>query len=281
MDLACEQLFEEISIKVMVEKEGGEEWKRYSPLTEEELATYNAMLAPPIKPHPFMFADEVAEVGGELNPSLGFDGGLPLLTYPVSPVAGVEEEVTLHPPTPPSSATLGVGQPSGTGPMPTPLQEIPTSASPVAHRDVTTKLLVGQHCIASSPCPMVAEEKGIEGVVPLAEAPLVGDVATLPPKNASSTSSPCSLHSTSMEGGFVPLVDPPPMFPATTTAPTPIDINLSPAVVEAMALDAPLPPPPAAEDEVQPWGRPLLLLLPNSAKVVGMRERRMSTPYTR
>ena len=75
MELACEQLFEEISIKVMVEKEGGEEWKRYSPLTEEELATYNAMLAPPIKPHPFMFADEVAEVGGELNPSLGFDGG--------------------------------------------------------------------------------------------------------------------------------------------------------------------------------------------------------------
>ena len=75
MDLVCEQLFEEISIKVKVEKEGGEEWKRYSPLTEEELATYNAMLAPPIKPHPIMFADEVAEVGEELNPSLGFDGG--------------------------------------------------------------------------------------------------------------------------------------------------------------------------------------------------------------
>jgi len=87
--------------------------------------------------------------------------------------------------------------------MPTLLQEFPTSASPAALRDVTTKLLVGQHCIASSPRPMVAEEKGLEGVVPLAEAPLVGDVVTLPPKNASSTSSPCSLHSTSTEGVFV------------------------------------------------------------------------------
>jgi len=102
---------------------------------------------------------------------------------------------------------------------------------------------------------MVAEEKGLEGVVPLAEALLVGDVATLPPKNASSMSSPRSLHSTSTEGVFVPPVDPPPMFPATTTAPTPIDINLSPSVVEAMALDAPLPPPPAAEDEVAAMGK--------------------------
>jgi len=61
-----------------------------------------------------MFADEVAEVGGELNPSLGFDGGLPLLTYPASPVTGVEEEVTLHPPTPPSlSVEEGLGGVSG------------------------------------------------------------------------------------------------------------------------------------------------------------------------
>ncbi|KAG2586030.1 uncharacterized protein LOC120675719 [Panicum virgatum] len=129
IDLACEQLFEEISIKVMVEKEGGEEWKRYSPLTEEELATYNSMITPPIKPHPFMFADEVVEAGGELNPSLGFDGGLPLLSYPASPVADVEEDVTLHPPTPPSLSVeegLGgvsgplpmVGQPIGAAPLP-------------------------------------------------------------------------------------------------------------------------------------------------------------------
>jgi hypothetical protein len=52
LDMACEQLFDEISIKVMLEKDS-EGLNHYIPLTEEERRMYNAMVAPPINPHPF------------------------------------------------------------------------------------------------------------------------------------------------------------------------------------------------------------------------------------
>jgi hypothetical protein len=48
LDLACGQLFEEISIKVMMEPVDGEPNKHYSPLRDEELAAYNALMDSPI-----------------------------------------------------------------------------------------------------------------------------------------------------------------------------------------------------------------------------------------
>jgi hypothetical protein len=53
LDMACEQLLVEISIKVMLEKDlvG---WKAYRPLTDEQRRLYNAMVSPPVNPHPFI-----------------------------------------------------------------------------------------------------------------------------------------------------------------------------------------------------------------------------------
>jgi hypothetical protein len=102
LDLACEQLFEEISIKVMLEKDDGMDKKNYDPLTEEELAAYNKLLVPPIQPHPFsseLVQGAAAEAGLEglvgsetpmsFPPEDGFDrsvlGELPMFVYPVSP----------------------------------------------------------------------------------------------------------------------------------------------------------------------------------------------------
>jgi hypothetical protein len=52
LDLPCEQLFNEISIKVMLEPDDGVTKEIYSPLTEEELAAYNALVDSPNKIHP-------------------------------------------------------------------------------------------------------------------------------------------------------------------------------------------------------------------------------------
>jgi hypothetical protein len=52
LDMACEQLLDEISIKVMLEKDSVG-WKSYSPLTDEERRLYNARVTPPINPHHF------------------------------------------------------------------------------------------------------------------------------------------------------------------------------------------------------------------------------------
>jgi hypothetical protein len=52
LDMACEQLFNEISIKVMLEPDDGPTRENYSPLTEEELAAFNACVDSPNKIHP-------------------------------------------------------------------------------------------------------------------------------------------------------------------------------------------------------------------------------------
>jgi hypothetical protein len=64
LDMACEQLLEEISIKVILEKDlvG---WKSYSPLTGEERRMYNAMVSPPVNPHPFV--SDVFEQAGVIT----------------------------------------------------------------------------------------------------------------------------------------------------------------------------------------------------------------------
>jgi hypothetical protein len=49
LDLACDKLLNEISIKVMLEPHDGDSKKIYSPLTEEELDSYNALLDSPDK----------------------------------------------------------------------------------------------------------------------------------------------------------------------------------------------------------------------------------------
>jgi hypothetical protein len=52
LDQACEQLLNEISLKVMLEADDGATLKTYSPLMEEELAAYNALAEYPNHIHP-------------------------------------------------------------------------------------------------------------------------------------------------------------------------------------------------------------------------------------
>jgi hypothetical protein len=49
LDLACDKLFNEISIKVTLEPDDGTSGKSYTPLTEEELGSYNALVDSPAK----------------------------------------------------------------------------------------------------------------------------------------------------------------------------------------------------------------------------------------
>jgi hypothetical protein len=52
LDLACDKLFNEISIKVMLESDDGTSRKSYTPLTEEELGSYNTQVDSTAKVHP-------------------------------------------------------------------------------------------------------------------------------------------------------------------------------------------------------------------------------------
>jgi hypothetical protein len=52
LDQGCEQLLNEISLKVMLEADDGATLKTYSPLMEEELAAYNALAEYPNHIHP-------------------------------------------------------------------------------------------------------------------------------------------------------------------------------------------------------------------------------------
>jgi hypothetical protein len=88
LDLACEQLFDEINIKVMAEKDSVG-WKRYNPLTEEERTMYNAMVSPPVNPHPF-FSDEFEQA---TVTHLSSVGGTPIFCYPESTPHHAEGEV--------------------------------------------------------------------------------------------------------------------------------------------------------------------------------------------
>jgi hypothetical protein len=83
LDMACEQLLDEISIKVMLEKDSVG-WKSYSPLTDEERRMYNAMVSPLVNPHPF-FSNELEQTGATHLSSVG---GAPIFYYP---------EFTTHP----------------------------------------------------------------------------------------------------------------------------------------------------------------------------------------
>jgi hypothetical protein len=79
LDMACEQLLDEISIMVMLEKDPVG-WKTYSPLTDEQRRLYNVMVSPPVNPHPFIF--DVFEQAGVTH--LSSAGGTPTLFYPAS-----------------------------------------------------------------------------------------------------------------------------------------------------------------------------------------------------
>jgi hypothetical protein len=88
LDLACEQLFDEISIKVMAEKDSMG-WKRYSLLTDEEWRMYNAMVSPPVNPHPF-FSNEFDQAA---ITHLSSVGGTPIFCCPESTPHPAEGEV--------------------------------------------------------------------------------------------------------------------------------------------------------------------------------------------
>jgi hypothetical protein len=87
LDMACEQLFDESSIKVMLEKDSVG-WKSYSPLIDEERRMYNAMVSPPVNPHPF-FSDEFEQAGVT---HLSSAGGTPIFCYPESTTHPAEGE---------------------------------------------------------------------------------------------------------------------------------------------------------------------------------------------
>jgi hypothetical protein len=77
--MACEHLLNEVSIKVMLEKDPVV-WKSYSPLTDEERRMHNAMVSPPVNPHPFV--SDMFEQAGVTH--LSSTGGTPTLYYPAS-----------------------------------------------------------------------------------------------------------------------------------------------------------------------------------------------------
>jgi hypothetical protein len=108
-DLACEQQLDEISIKVMLQKDPMG-WKTYSPLTDEERRLYNAMVSPPVNPHTYI--SDVFEQAGVTH--LSSTGGTPTLFYPASttlPAAGEDGGM----PTP--ILSRGVGSPLGAAPL--------------------------------------------------------------------------------------------------------------------------------------------------------------------
>jgi hypothetical protein len=87
LDMACEQLLDEISIKVMLEKDPVG-WKAYNPLTDEEQRLYNALVTPPVNPHPFISG--VFEQAGVTH--LSSAGGTPTLLYLASMALPTEGE---------------------------------------------------------------------------------------------------------------------------------------------------------------------------------------------
>jgi hypothetical protein len=87
LDLACEQLLDEISIKVILEKDPVG-WKTYSPLTDDERRCYNTMVSPPINPHPFI--SDMFEQAGVTH--LSSAGGTPTLFYPAPTTLPAEGE---------------------------------------------------------------------------------------------------------------------------------------------------------------------------------------------
>jgi hypothetical protein len=103
LDLACEQLFDEISIRVMLEKDSVG-WKTYSLLTDEERRMYNARVTPIINPHTF-FSDEFEQDPG-LSCAFALVGGTPLLSYPEAHPVQVEGGIA---PTPPLSSVQDAG----------------------------------------------------------------------------------------------------------------------------------------------------------------------------
>jgi hypothetical protein len=103
LDMACEQLLDEISIKVMLEKDSVG-WKTYSPLTDEERRVYSARVTPPINPHPFFSAKFEHDLGKSC--ALPLVGGTPLFSYSEAHPVQVEGGIT---PTPPLSSVQDAG----------------------------------------------------------------------------------------------------------------------------------------------------------------------------
>jgi len=65
LDLACQQLLDEISLKVMLESDDGLTRKTYSPPTEEELADYRAAVSSIYRKNHFWFgASDVGQTSG-------------------------------------------------------------------------------------------------------------------------------------------------------------------------------------------------------------------------
>jgi hypothetical protein len=119
LDLACEQLFDEISIKVMAEKDSVG-WKPYSPLTDEEKRMYNAMMSPPVNLHPF-FSDEFEQ---DVVSHLSSVGGTSFFCYPESTPHHAEMEVGGAPTHIPSGGEApedGRSLPAAGGMSPSPL----------------------------------------------------------------------------------------------------------------------------------------------------------------
>jgi hypothetical protein len=108
--MACEHLLDEVIIKVMLEKDPVV-WKSYSPLTDEERRMHNAMVSPPVNPHPFV--SDMFEQAGVTH--LSSTGGTPTLYYPASTTLPAVGGGDGGMPTPILSG--GAGSPLGAAPL--------------------------------------------------------------------------------------------------------------------------------------------------------------------
>jgi hypothetical protein len=141
LDLACEQLFDEISIKVMLEKDSVG-WKTYNPLTDEERRMYNARVTPPINPHTF-FSDEFEHDPG-LSCALASVGGTPLLSYPEAHPVQVEEGIAHTPP------SFGTGCRDSSGAPPLFTTGDPAVVSVSLHAGEGETNVIGEKIVAAS-----------------------------------------------------------------------------------------------------------------------------------
>lgn len=118
LDLACSQLINEISLKVMLEADDGDMRKKFSPPTTEELADFNGLVDSHNKTHPSSIyvssletPTDHAELGGSSAPTaplLGTDSlslGAPLLDFSSPARRGMDEA----PSTPTNEAAAGGG----------------------------------------------------------------------------------------------------------------------------------------------------------------------------
>ncbi|WVZ54189.1 hypothetical protein U9M48_005027 [Paspalum notatum var. saurae] len=243
LDLACNQLLEEISIKVMVENDEGALEKCYSPLTVEELDTYNATVGSLLAIHPSTFPSLAYQVDG-LESGRGSASAAPS-AQPLSMLSGDGEAesavfngAALSPapsadsPLPANAAPPSPSQRDKGGATPAAAEK--EEAPPVPHAAAFAEM-EGAQSVASpatpapaSPAAANAEKEGTSAATPEKGAPSAASSDAVGKEGAA----PASPAATSAVKEGAPHAESPDAADAT-----------APAAVDAMAT-APAAPKP-------------------------------------